>query len=128
MEYLWVFIGFVAYAGGLVIITRLTPILITHPYDDPTFMGASIVDVIGGILAFIGILLPFALFSGGLFVRFIDFFLLMGLLLISARTGIRSFRAGYGTYRFSRIFASSYGLLLFIASLYCLILLFVPTP
>ncbi len=125
MQFLWILVSLAAYAAGLFLMSRMAPLIVSHPFDDVVFMSSSIGEVVGGILAFIGILLPFAVFNGNVFVRILDFILLIGLLLISARAAIRSFRTDKA-FRFSRGFVIGFGVLLCAAAVYCLVLIFLP--
>lgn len=124
---LWTVIGLIAYVGGLVIVVNATPRLLKLSFDEGLFMGIAAADVLGGILAFAPIGITFALFNGAFGIKVLDFLLLAGILFVSLRMTLRSFRPRYmgGTYRASRILAGSYCALLFAAAIYALILLFV---
>ena len=124
----WTLIGIVAYVCGLVIVITMTPRLWKFSYDEWKFMGCAVAVVSGGILAFVPLAITFALFNGSLGVKVFDFLLLAGILVVGLRTSLRSFRprnAG-GTFQVSRILAGSFCLLLLAASVYCIILLFLP--
>jgi hypothetical protein len=124
---LWTVIGLIAYVGGLAIVVNATPRLLKLSFDEGLFMGIAAADVLGGILAFAPIGMTFALFNGAFGIKVLDFLLLAGILFVSLRMTLRSFRPRYmgGTYRVSRILAGSYCALLFAAAIYALILLFV---
>ena len=125
---LWTLIGLVAYVCGLVIVITMTPRLVRLRFDEGLFMGIAAADVLGGMLAFAPLAITFALFNGSFGVKVLDFLLLVGIFVVGLRMSLRSFRprnAG-GTFRVSRILAGSFCLLLLAASVYCIILLFLP--
>jgi hypothetical protein len=126
--FLWTLTSLVAYACGLVLVTLVTPRLLTRSFYEEWFMGFAVLDVIGGMLAFGAVAVTFAIFSGAFAIRVLDFLLLLGMLIVSARMSYRSFRPRkrVSTYRPSRIGAGIYCLLLFVTALYCMGLLFVP--
>ena len=108
MQYvLWVIISLVAYAAGVVVLLRVTPMLLHRQYDEGLFMGIAALDILGAFLAFGGIIIPLLLFSGALGVRILDIILLLGILLVAARLARNSFqtRVGAGTFSSSRIIA-----------------------
>jgi hypothetical protein len=121
----------VAYAGGLVIVTKVTPQLFTRSFDEGLFMGIATIDVIGGILLFGAVAVIFGLLNGAvnLGTRVLDLLLLMGIFIIAARMSFRSFgtRNKAGTFLVSRIIAGIYSILLAAASVYAIILLFSPS-
>jgi hypothetical protein len=121
----------VAYAGGLAIITKVTPQLFTRSFDEGLFMGIATIDVIGGILLFGAVAVIFALLNGAvnLGTRVLDLLLLMGIFIIAARMSFRSFgtRNKAGTFFVSRVIAGIYSILLAAASVYAIILLFSPS-
>ena len=124
----WTLIGLIAYVCGLVIVFTMTPRLLKFSYDEWEFMGFAVAVVSGGIMVFVPLAITFALFNGSLGVKVFDFLLLVGILVVGLRTSLRSFRprnAG-GTFQVSRILAGSFCLLLLAASVYCIILLFLP--
>jgi hypothetical protein len=130
MSYLfWTLACLCVYIGGLVILVRVTPLLLIRRYDDAYFMAIAAADVLGGICVFGAVAVTFALFSGVFAVRLLDFFLLLGILIV---TLIMSYRSYYSR-RFrrvqaaSRIMASVYCLLLGLAALLYIGLLFVPS-
>jgi hypothetical protein len=125
----WTLIGLIGYVCGLVIVTTMTPRIWRFSYDEWMFMGYAVVVVLGGIMAFVPLAITFALFNGSLGVKIFDFLLLVGIFVVGLRTSFRSFRprnAG-GTFQVSRILAGSFCLLLLAASVYCIILLFLPS-
>lgn len=119
----------IAYAGGLVILLKMTPMLLARSFDQGLFMGIAVADVIGGILVFGAILVTFALFNGSFGVKVLDFLLLVGILIVAVRMSLRSFRPRIiaGTFRFSRILAGGFCLLLTVASLYAMVLIVLPS-
>ena len=124
----WTLIGLIAYVCGLVIVLTITPRLWTFRFDEWMFMGYAVAVVSGGILAFVPLAITFAVFNGSFGVKIFDFLLLVGIFVIGLRMSLRSFRPRFagGTFQVSRILAGSFCLLLLAASLYCIILLFLP--
>ena len=124
----WTLIGLIAYVCGLVIIVTMTSRLWKFRYDEWMFMGYAVAVVSGGILVFVPLGITFALFNGSFGVKVFDFLLLVGILVAGLRMSLRSFRHRYasGTFQVSRILAGSFCLLLLAASVYCIILLFLP--
>ena len=124
----WTLIGLIAYVCGLVIIVTMTPRLWKFRYDELMFMGYAVAVVSGGILVFVPLGITFALFNGSFGVKVFDFLLLVGIFIVGLRMSLRSFRPRYvsGTFQVSRILAGGFCLLLLVASVYCIILLFLP--
>ena len=125
----WMLIGLVAYVCGLILVIAMTPRLLNLRYDEGLFMVIAVAVVLGGILAFAPLAITFALFNGSFGVKILDFLLLAGIFVVGLRMSLRSFRPRYGsgTFQVSRILAGSYCLLLLAASMYCIIVLFLPT-
>ena len=124
----WTLIGLIAYVCGLVILIIMTPRLWKFRFDDWMFMGYAVAIVSGGILVFVPLAITFALFNGSLGVKIFDFLLLVGIFVVGLRMSLRSFRprnAG-GTFQVSRFLVGGFCLLLLVASVYCIILLFLP--
>lgn len=130
MFFLGTLVCLLAYAGGLIIVTKVTPQLFIRSYDEGLFMGIAAADVIGGILAFGAVAFIYGLLNGAvnLGTRVFDFLLLVGIFIIAARMSFRSFgaRNKAGTFLASRIIAGVYSLLLAAAAVYAIVLLFVP--
>ncbi len=124
----WTLIGLIAYVCGLVMLVTMTPRLWKFRYDEWMFMGYAVVVVSGGILVFVPLGITFALFNGSFGVKVFDFLLLVGIFIVGLRMSLRSFRPRYvsGTFQVSRILAGGFCLLLLVASVYCIILLFLP--
>lgn len=125
----WTLIGLVAYVSGLVIIVTMTPRLWKFKFDEWMFMGYAVAVVSGGILVFVPLAITFGLFNGSFGVKIFDFLLLAGIFVVGLRMSLRSFRPRFagGTFQVSRILAGSFCLLLLATSIYCIILLFLPT-
>jgi len=125
----WTLIGLVAYVCGLVIIITMTPRLWKFRFDEWIFMGYAVAVVSGGILVFVPLAITFALFNGSFGVKVFDFLLLVGIFVVGLRMSLRSFRPRIvgGTFQVSRILAGGFCLLLLAASIYCIVLLFLPT-
>ena len=124
----WTLIGLIAYVCGLVILITMTPLVWKFRYDEWMFMGYAVVVVSGGIMVFVPLAITFALFNGSLGVKIFDFLLLVGIVVVGLRMAMRSFRPRYagGTFQVSRMLAGCFCLLLLAASVYCIILLFLP--
>jgi uncharacterized membrane protein YecN with MAPEG domain len=107
---------------------KVTPLLLARSYDEGLFMVIAAGDVFGGLFVFGAVALTFALFSGTLAIRVLDFLLLLGIIIVSARLSYTSFRSRMARKnRASSIVAGSYCFLLVLASLYYMGLLFTPT-
>src|SRR6266566_3457918 len=117
---LWTLASLIAYVCGLIILVKVTPLLLSRSYDEGLFMAIAAGDVFGGLFVFGAVALTFALFSGSFAIRVLDFLLLVGIIIVSARLSYISFR------RASRIVAGTYCLFLVLAALYYMVLLFTP--
>ena len=121
----------IAYIGGLFIVIKVTPLLLSRQYDEGLFMGIAAADIVGGILAFAAVMVTFALFNGtqNVITRIFDTVLLVGIFLIAVRMSLHSFRPRIvaGTFLVSRILAGSFCLLLTLAATYAIVLLFLPS-
>jgi hypothetical protein len=121
----------IAYAGGLVIVIKVTPRLLSRRYDEGLFMGIAAADIIGGLLAFAAVTVTFELYNGtaNLVTKLFDTVLLIGIAAIAVRMSLRSFRPRLvgGTFLTSRILAGGFCILLTLAALYAIVLLFVPS-
>ena len=125
---LWTFACLIAYVCGLIILVKVTPLLLARSYDEGLFMVIAAGDVFGGLFVFGAVALTFALFSGTFAIRPLDFFLLLGIIIVSARLSYTSFRSRMARKnKASSIIAGSYCFLLLLASLYYMGLLFTPT-
>jgi len=130
MQYvLWVVVSLIAYVAGVYILLRVTPMLLHRQYDEGFFMGIAALDIVGALLAFGGVIIPLLLFSGSLGIRIFAVLFLLGILFVAARLAIRSLRPRMtaNTFLISRIIAGTYSILLALASLYCLVLIFIPS-
>jgi hypothetical protein len=124
---LWTLASLIAYVGGLIILMKVTPLLLRRSYDEGMFMAIAAGDVFGGLFVFGAVTLTFALFSGSFAIRVLDFLLLLGIVIVSARLSYTSFRSSMlRKNRASSIIAGSYCLLLVLAALYFLVLLLTP--
>jgi hypothetical protein len=121
----------IAYIGGLFIVIKVTPLLLSRQYDEGLFMGIAAADIVGGILAFAAVMVTFALLNGtqNVITRIFDTVLLVGIFLIAVRMSLHSFRPRIvaGTFLVSRILAGSFCLLLVLAATYAIVLLFLPS-
>ena len=128
MQYaLLVFVSLIAYGAGVYLLLRITPMLLRRQYDEGLFLGIAALDIFGALLAFGGVVLPLALFSGALPVRILSVLLLLGLLVVTARLTSSSLRPRVlsGTFRSSRIIAGVYSIFLVVATLYYIVQIFV---
>lgn len=129
MQYfLWTLASFISYIGGLIILVRVTPMLLVRSYDEGAFMGVAALDILGALLAFGAVVITYNLFNGNLAIKILDFAFLLGIIGISGRLALASFRprSMKNTLLVSRILAGGYTLFLILASLYLLVLLFTP--
>jgi hypothetical protein len=121
----------IAYIGGLFIVIKVTPLLLSRQYDEGVFMGIAATDIVGGILAFAAVMVTFALLNGtqNVITRVFDTVLLVGIFSIAVRMSLHSFRPRIvaGTFLVSRILAGSFCLLLTLAAIYAIVLLFLPS-
>ena len=124
---LWTFACLILYIGGLIILIKVTPLLLTRAYDEGLFMAIAAGDIFGGLFVFGAVAVTFGLFSGIFPIRVLDFFLLLGIIFVGTRLLFRSFRAHRArTITSSRIVAGVYCLALVLVSLYFMVLLFTP--
>jgi hypothetical protein len=127
--FLWTFLCLIAYIGGLVIITRVTPLLFSYEYYEGMFLGVAVADIVGGILAFGALVVTYGLFSGAFGIRVLDFLLLVGIFIVGLRMVRLSMRPREAhAYLSSRVAAGIYCGLLALAAILSLILLFMPSP
>jgi hypothetical protein len=127
MQYvLWTLASLIAYATGLLVIIRITPLLLPRSVDDLWFTGIAVIDIIGAILAFGAVVVTYSLFSGNFAVKVMDFLLLAGIVFVASRTSFTCFRARTDTktIRVSHITATGYGLFLVLAARYYITQLF----
>ncbi len=118
----------IAYAGGLFIVIKVTPLLLSRQYDEGLFMGIAAADIVGGILAFGAVMVTFALLNGSFGAKVLDFLLLVGILIIAVYMTLGVLRPRrVETFLVSRILAVGFCLLLTVAALYALVLLFWPS-
>ena len=121
---LWTLASLIAYIGGLIILVKVTPLLLLRSYDEGMFMAIAAGDVFGGLFVFGAVTLTFALFSGSFAVRVLDFLLVVGIIVVSARLSYTSFRSSMlRKNRASSMIAGSYCFLLVLAAFYYLVLL-----
>ncbi len=90
-------------------------------------MGIAALDIVGALLAFGGIIIPFLLFSGAIGIRIFAVLLLLGILFVAIRLANRSLRprTTANTFLISRIIAGVYSIFLALASLYYLVQIFI---
>jgi hypothetical protein len=124
-NFLWVFLSIVAYGGGLLIIWRMTPRLLSHSFDEMIFMGFAALDILGALLVFGAIVLMFAMFNGALPVRVLNFLLLVGILAITVRTALYCIRPREGTTAVSRALTGGYSFFLSAAAVFYIVQIFV---
>src|SRR5947209_1924337 len=126
---LWTILSLIAYAGGMVMIVKVTPRLSKLSFDEGMFMVVAAADVFGGILVFGAVGATFGIFNGVFGIRLLDFFLLIGIIVIGVRLSLRNFRprSTGGTFPISRILAGIFSLFLVVAAFYLLVWLFLPS-
>jgi predicted membrane-bound mannosyltransferase len=124
---LWSLLSLVAYIGGLIIVVKMTPRLIFRSFDEGFFMSLAAADIIGAVLAFGAVYVTFAVFTGSLAIRILDFLLLAGILVVAVRLTFQCLkpRVSSGTFPVSRVLAGAYGLFLVLAAFFCITQLFV---
>lgn len=128
MQYvLWTLVSLIAYVGGLLLIARVTPVLLLHSFDEGVFMGVAALEILGALLALGSVVVMYALFNGAFPIRVLNFFLLVGILLVTLRMSLFSFRsrAIRKTFSTSRIIAGSFCLLLAAAAVFYITQLFI---
>jgi hypothetical protein len=122
---LWTIGCLVVYGAGLVILLRVTPFLFLRKYDEGLFMAIAAADIFGGIFAFGGVVIPYALYSGSFEIKLLDCFLLVGVFAVSISLAYRSWRPRmFNTIFSSRVATGVFTLLLAGAALYYIALLF----
>ena len=119
------FLCLIAYIAGLVILWRVTPRLLTRSFEDSWFMGYAVLDILGAILAFAGVIVSLALYDGAIPIKVIDFLLLLGIFWTSLRLASFSFRPRARTIRSSRLITGGFCIFLVGASLYLVVQLFI---
>ena len=127
--FLWTLLCLIAYICGLVIITKVTPLLFSYEYYEGKFLGVAVADIVGGILAFGALVVTYGLFSGAFGIRVLDFVLLVGIFIVGLRMVWRCMHplvTHTHLYLASRISAGIYCGLLAFAAVLSLILLFAP--
>ena len=125
---LWTVLSLIAYIAGVGVILNATPRLCRLAFDESLFMAIAVADVFGAIFAFGAVGITFAAFNGTFAIRLLDFFLLVGIFIVSIRMTLRSLRPPTmgGTFRLSRILVGCFGVFLLLASFLSLIFLFKP--
>ncbi len=123
-NFLWVVVSIVAYVGGLVIVVRVTPRLLTHSFDEVFFMGGAVLDILGALLAFGAIVLTFIMFNGAFPIRVLNFLLLVGILAVTVRTALYCIRPRVGATALSRALTGGYGFFLAAASVFYIVQIF----
>jgi hypothetical protein len=119
---LWTLLSLISYVGGLIIVVKVTPHLMTHSFDEGLFMGWAILDIVGALLSFGAVFITLAVFNGAFAIRVVDFLLLLGILLIAARLTFQCLnpRVLSGSVPLSRVLAGSYGIFLILAAFFCI--------
>lgn len=125
---LWTVLSLIAYIAGVGVILNMTPRLCRLAFDESLFMAIAVADIFGAIFAFGAVGITFAAFNGTFAIRLLDFFLLVGIFIVSIRMTLRSMRSPTmgGTFRLSRILVGCFGVFLLLASFLSLIFLFKP--
>src|SRR5689334_22929152 len=121
---LWFFLSIIAYVGGMIIFWKVTSRLFAMAFDEGLFMALAALDILGGLLAFSGVVVSLTAFSGALGMKIVNFFLLLGIFWLALRMTLRSFRRSTKAIRFGHILAGSYSLFLSVASVFAIVQLF----
>ncbi len=121
---LWFFLSIIAYVGGLTIFWKITPRLFALTFDEGLFMALAALDILGGLLAFSGVVVSLSAFYGSLGMKIVDFFLLLGIFWLALRMTLRSFRGRGKAIQAGHIIAGSYSLFLSAASIFAIVQLF----
>ncbi|GCE28681.1 hypothetical protein KDA_41650 [Dictyobacter alpinus] len=90
-------------------------------------MAIAAADILGAILSFGGIVIMYAVFDANIVIKIVDFLLLIGVLLITARLAMFSLRPRYvaGTNKISQIVAGIYCICLVVSSIYYMVQIFI---
>ncbi len=124
-NFLWVMLSLIVYIGGVIILVRVTPMLLIHSYDESLFMGIAALDILGALLAFGAVVITYGIFSGNFAIKVLDFFFLVGIILIAIQLAFRLLQPRtMSTIMTSRIIMGSYIVFLILASCYLIVLLF----
>ena len=122
---LLVLISLIAYAGGLYIIWRMTPRLLSHSFDEFSFVGFAVLAIVGALLTFGAVVLTFALFNGAFPVRVLNFLFLVGIFFVTLRTALFCIRPRSGTFAASRAITGIFSFFLASAALFYIVQIFV---
>ena|SRR5579884_3303308 len=123
-SFLWVLLGIIAYGGGLFIIMRMTPRLLSHTFDEMFFMGVGALDILGALLSFGAVALTLAMTNGAFPIRVLDFLLLIGIFIVTARTALYCIRPRIGASAASRALTGGFSFFLAVAAVFYLVQLF----
>lgn len=122
--FLWFFLSIIAYVAGLTIIWKVTPRLFAFTFDEGFFMALAALDILGGLLAFGGVVGSLSAFFGALGIKVVAFFLLLGIFWLALRLTLRSFRGQAKAIQPGHILAGVYCLFLSVASVFAIVQLF----
>ncbi len=122
---LWTLLSLIAYGGGLFIIWRMTPRLLSHSFDEISFVGFAALDIVGALLTFGAVVLTFAMFNGAFPVRVLNFLFLVGIFIVTMRTALFCIRPRTGTFAVSRAVTGVFSFFLAAASVFYIVQLFV---
>lgn len=117
---LWTIAALIAYAGGLAIIWKITPKLLTQSIGEGLFMAMAALDILGGLLAFGSVLIALSLYQSSLGIKVVCFFLTLGVFIIAIRQALFCWHARKKTGTLVTILTGSYCLFLAIAALFIL--------
>jgi hypothetical protein len=124
-SFLWTLMSLVVYIAGLILIMKVTPKLLFCAYDDPWFMGFAVLDILGALLVFGSIVVSLSVFYGALGIKFLDFMLLVVVIILTGRMALFCFRNyRQGVQQVSRYGAGFFCLFLLLAALYSIVQLF----
>jgi hypothetical protein len=123
--WLWTLVGFVAYIMGVILIVKVTPRLPFCAYDDIRFMALAVLDIIGALLVFGGIVIQIAEFNEWIVIKIFNLILLVFLVFLAGRMAVRSFRSTrQKTYALSRYAAGIFCVFLLLSAIFYIVQMF----
>jgi hypothetical protein len=123
--WLWALAGFAAYIMGVILVVKVTPRLPFCAYDDIRFMVLAVLDIIGALLIFGGIVVQIAAFNGWIVIKIFNLILLVFLVFLTGRLAVRSFRdTRQKTYVLSRYAAGVFCIFLLLSAIFYIVQMF----
>lgn len=122
---LWTLLSIVVYILGAALFLWVTPRVYLYAYDQLPFTGYAALEIVAALCMFGAVAITYGLYSGGFSIKVLDFFFLLGILILTIRLSYWSFRRYYsGAIALSRTITGVYFLLLILAALYYIAVLF----